>query len=117
MDQVWQSAPRVGALTGSATQVAGGGRLSPRAESARCQRERLASAAILVGRFRFGSVRQFAHELGILINGRPLSRQAIYEWEAGKARVPAVALLAAAELVGLQLDDLLAAATRFISQS
>ena len=45
--------------------------------------------------------------LGEQISAEPLSRQAIYNYEKGKARVPAIVLLAAARLAGRDLYELL----------
>jgi len=42
-----------------------------------------------------------------------LSRQAIYDWEAGRTRVPAVAILAAARVINVSVDELFAIADRF----
>jgi hypothetical protein len=73
-----------------------------------------AAAAMRVMRWRRPPVSVFARELGNALDRGPLSRQAIYNWESGKNRVPAAALLAAAELVGMQLEDVRAAARRLL---
>lgn len=50
---------------------------------------------------------QWGEMLGQLAIGRNLSRQAVYNYEAGKVRVPADILLAAARLSGADLHELL----------
>ena len=66
--------------------------------------------AIKLARKRHGTMRQFCDDLRQEIGWPSLSAAAVYAWEAGGRRVPAVALVAAAELAGVELDDLLAAA-------
>ena len=73
----------------------------------------LVAAAIAVARHRYGPARKFAHDVGQALEGQPLSRQAIYLWESGTNRVPATALIVAARLVGMTVEELLQAASRF----
>ena len=63
-------------------------------------------------RKRYGTMRQFAEDLRVAIGWSTLSMAAVYAWESGATRVPAVALVAAAELAGLPLDALLETADR-----
>lgn len=72
-----------------------------------------AAAMIKVSRFRTQSVGVFANRLGRELGWGPLSRQAIYDWEAGRSRVPAVAIFAAARVVDLPIAELIALADRF----
>lgn len=53
---------------------------------------------------------RFALELSVALGReRTLSRQALYDWEAGRTRVPAEALMAASEVVGIPLSEALSA--------
>lgn len=72
-----------------------------------------AAAMIRVARVRCGSSKSFAEHLGSELGWGPLSRQAIYDWETGKSRVPAVAVFAAASINGLSVEELLGLADRF----
>lgn len=72
--------------------------------------EREASAVIRVVRWQRPSVSQFAREVGEALDRGSLSRQAIYDWESGKSRVPGAALLAASAIAGIPLGELLAKA-------
>lgn len=63
-----------------------------------------------VARKRYGTMRRFTTDLRAAIGWTSLSMAAVYAWEAGTTRVPAVALLAAAELSATGVDELLAAA-------
>ena len=47
--------------------------------------------------------RQLAHALGV----KSLARQTLSAWERGSAAVPAAALLASAERLGVEIDDLM----------
>ncbi len=63
-----------------------------------------------LARKRYGTMRRFTSDMRAAIGWASLSMAAVYAWEAGTTRVPAVALVAASELSGLSLDALLAAA-------
>ena len=77
-------------------------------------RSRLVAAAIAVARHRYGTMRAFAQTMGEELGVGQLSRQAIYGWEMGTSRVPAQALLIAAEMVEETVDHLLSAAAEFV---
>lgn len=49
----------------------------------------------------------FTTDLGLLLGWPRLGRQTVYQWEWGASRIPAIALLAAADMTNLSLDDLL----------
>ena len=72
-----------------------------------------AAAMIRVSRFRLPSAAVFAARLRQELGWDSLSRQAVYDWEAGRTRVPAVAILAAARLIDVPVDELFAIADRF----
>jgi transcriptional regulator with XRE-family HTH domain len=72
-----------------------------------------AAAMIRVSRFRARSAAVFAAQLRQELGWVSLSRQAIYDWEAGRTRVPAVAILAAARVINVSVDELFAIADRF----
>lgn len=72
-----------------------------------------AAAMIRVSRFRTRSAAAFAAELRQELGWGSLSRQAIYDWEAGRSRVPAVAILAAARVINVSVDELFVIADRF----
>lgn len=72
-----------------------------------------AAAMIRVSRFRTPSAAVFAARLRQELGWGSLSRQAVYDWEAGRTRVPAVAILAAARLINMSVDELFAIADRF----
>jgi hypothetical protein len=72
-----------------------------------------AAAMIKISRFRTPSVGVFAKRLGSELGWGTLSRQAIYDWEAGRTRVPAVAIFAAAHVVNISVSELFALADRF----
>ena len=74
-----------------------------------------AAAMIKVSRFRSASMAVFAKRLSCELGWGTLSRQAIYEWESGRSRVPAVAVFAAARVANLPLAELFALAERFRS--
>jgi hypothetical protein len=52
----------------------------------------------------------FAYEVKRELGWATLSLRAIYSWERGEARVPAVALIAAARVSATTVDELLARA-------
>ncbi len=72
-----------------------------------------AAAMIRVSRFRTRSAAFFAARLRDELGWGSLSRQAVYDWEAGRTRVPAVAILAAARVINVSVDELFAIADRF----
>ena len=72
-----------------------------------------AAAMIRVSRFRMPSVAVFATRLRQELGWGSLSRQAVYDWEAGRTQVPAVAILAAARVVNVSVEELSAIADRF----
>jgi hypothetical protein len=72
-----------------------------------------AAAMIRVSRFRTPSAALFAARLREELGWSSLSRQAIYDWEVGRTRVPAVAILAAARVVNVSVDELSEIADRF----
>jgi hypothetical protein len=72
-----------------------------------------AAAMIRVSRFRAPSAGIFAARLRQELGWESLSRQAVYDWEAGRSRVPAAAILAAAHVVNLSVEELVASANRF----
>jgi hypothetical protein len=49
----------------------------------------------------------FVNEVRIAVGWSSLSRRAVYRWECGEARVPAVALIAAARVSETSVDELL----------
>jgi hypothetical protein len=66
-------------------------------------------AAMVIGiarRLR-APMKVFAREVRLELGWTSLSERAVYSWERGEARVPAVALLAAARVTGLSVDELL----------
>lgn len=68
--------------------------------------QRVAGAMRLL-RTKHPPMSRFAEDLCGALGWESISRQALYDWENAKTRVPAVALMAAAELVGVLLDDVL----------
>lgn len=72
-----------------------------------------AAAMIRVSRFRVRSAGAFAAALRDELGWRSLSRQAVYDWEAGRTRVPAVAILAAAHIADVSVEELFERANRF----
>jgi hypothetical protein len=74
-----------------------------------------AAAMIRVSRFRTRSAATFAAKLRQELGWGSLSRQAIYDWEVGRTRVPAVAILAAARVINVSVDELFVIADRFRS--
>ena len=69
-------------------------------------RSRVAEA-IRRARKRYGTMRSFAGAVRDALGWPSLSPAAVYAWESGETRVPAVALVVAAELTGMSLDGLL----------
>jgi hypothetical protein len=65
-----------------------------------------------LARKRYGTMRRFTDDLRVAIGWPTLSMAAVYAWESGATRVPAVALVAAAELAEVPLDHLLGTAGR-----
>jgi hypothetical protein len=72
-----------------------------------------AAAMIRVSRFRTPSARAFADLMRRELGWGSLSRQAVYDWEAGRSRVPAVAILAAASVIDVSVGELSSIADRF----
>jgi hypothetical protein len=66
--------------------------------------------AMKLARKRYGTMRKFAGDLRQAMGWPTLSVAAVYAWEAGSTRIPAVALLAASNLADVSLDDLMQAA-------
>jgi len=66
--------------------------------------------AMKLARKRYGTMRKFAADLRVAMGWPTLSVAAVYAWEAGSTRIPAVALCAAAQLADVSLDGLLRAA-------
>ena len=71
-----------------------------------CKADLVAAAAVRVLREQYPPAHRFVAALGSVLGRDRLSRQAIYTWESGKARVPAAVIFAGAELTGMSLDDL-----------
>jgi len=69
-----------------------------------------AAMAIAVARRLRPPMKVFANEVRLEMGWSTLSRRAIYSWERGEARVPAAALLAAARVTAVSVDELLARA-------
>jgi hypothetical protein len=63
-----------------------------------------------LARKRYGTMRRFASDLRAIMGWPTLSVAAVYAWEAGSTRIPAVALLGAAGLADVSLDELMRAA-------
>jgi transcriptional regulator with XRE-family HTH domain len=68
------------------------------------------AAAMGVARRLRPPMKRFVYELRRELRLPSLSRQAVYNWESGEARVPASALLAAARIAEVSLDQLMKAA-------
>ena len=66
--------------------------------------------AIAVARRMRPPMKMFAIEIRRELGWQSLSERAIYCWERGEARVPAVALIAAARVSATTVDELLARA-------
>lgn len=63
--------------------------------------------AIAIARRMRPPMKVFANEVRLEMGWTSLSRQAVYAWERGEARVPAAALLAAANVADRTIDELL----------
>ena len=63
-----------------------------------------------LARKRYGTMRKFAADLRQAMGWPTLSVAAVYAWEAGTTRIPAVALLAASQLADVSIDQLIGAA-------
>jgi|SRR3981081_4058923 hypothetical protein len=74
--------------------------------------EREVAMAIAIARRLRPPMKLFAREMRLELGWESLSRRAVYSWESGEARVPAVALLAAAKISARSVDELLANARR-----
>jgi hypothetical protein len=72
-----------------------------------------AAAMIKVSRFRTRSAAAFAVMLRDQLGWQSLSRQAVYDWEAGRTRVPAAAVFAAARVANVSVAELIEIADRF----
>jgi hypothetical protein len=71
-----------------------------------------AAAAIAVARRLRPPMKVFTRAVRMELGWPSLSVRAVYSWERGESRVPAVALLAAARVTSMSVDDLLAMARR-----
>jgi len=67
-----------------------------------------AAMAISIARRMRPPMKAFARAMQHELGWSSLSQRAVYSWERGEARVPAVALLAAARVSAQSVDDLLA---------
>jgi hypothetical protein len=68
--------------------------------------------AIAIARRMRPPMKVFARQLCLEIGWSSLSERAVYAWERGEARVPAVALLAAARITATTVDGLVVRARR-----
>ena len=68
--------------------------------------------AIAIARRMRPPMKLFARELRLEIGWSSLSERAVYAWERGEARVPAVALLGAARITATTVDGLVVRARR-----
>jgi hypothetical protein len=71
-----------------------------------------AATAIAIARRMLPPMKLFARELRQEIGWSSLSERAVYAWERGEARVPAVALLGAARITATTVDGLVVRARR-----
>jgi len=69
-----------------------------------------------LARKRYGTMRRFADDLRESMGWPTLSVAAVYAWEGGATRIPAIALVAAASLADVPVDQLLQAAADGIEQ-
>jgi transcriptional regulator with XRE-family HTH domain len=76
-----------------------------------------ASYAMRILRWRYPPMQRFATDLGHVLERDSLSRQTIYQWESGRTSIPASVLIAASELVGMPLDEVLSMAHRMATVS
>lgn len=74
--------------------------------------DREVAIAIAIARRMRPPMKVFANEMRRELGRSSLSRRAVYAWEAGEARVPAAALLAAAKVSKRSVDELLVSARR-----
>jgi hypothetical protein len=74
--------------------------------------DREVAIAIGIARRLRPPMKLFAYELRRELGLKSLSRRAVYAWERGEARVPAVALVAAAKVSSSTVDQLLDRARR-----
>lgn len=72
--------------------------------------DRDAAMAIEIARRMRPPMKVFARDMRRELGWSSLSERAVYSWERGEARVPAVALLAAAKVCARSVDELLARA-------
>ncbi len=63
--------------------------------------------AISIARRMRPPMKVFANEVRRELGWKSLSRRAVYAWERGEARVPAIALIAAARVSETSVDELL----------
>jgi len=75
-------------------------------------RQQRVALAIKLARKRYGTMRRFSDDLRAAMGWPSLSMAAVYAWESGATKVPAVALVAAAELARVPVDQLLGNAER-----
>jgi hypothetical protein len=71
-----------------------------------------AATAIAIARRLHPPMKTFALAVRIELGWKSLSARAVYSWERGEARVPAIALLAAARVTSISVDELVARAHR-----
>lgn len=71
-----------------------------------------AATAIAVARRLRPPMKLFAYQLRVELGWPSLSPRAVYLWERGEARVPAVALLAASRITSTSVDELVVRARR-----
>ena len=69
--------------------------------------DREVATAMAIARRLRPPMKLFAYELRRELGLKSLSRQAVYAWENGEARVPATALVAAARVSARSIDELL----------
>jgi hypothetical protein len=77
--------------------------------------ERIAAAAVRLLRLSFPSAGAFAAVLAVELGWVRLSRQAVYDWESGRSRVPVSVLLAGCRISGRTVEDVLVAAANFVA--
>lgn len=78
-------------------------------------RDQEIAGAIGFARRQHPPMKRFAYELRISLSWTSLSRQMVYKWENQESRVPASVLLAAAEVCGLSVEDLMVRSQRYES--
>ena len=69
--------------------------------------ERFAAEVVRLARLKDPPMHRFATELAAAVGVAYLSRQAIYDWESGRTKVPASVFLAAIDLAGLSPQELM----------